>query len=105
MRCCTELSTVHEENDQVLWKFEKNNNFSQSNPYTNNALTILQNNLERENPLLSEDFYAWGSWKMGSYILTKDNQVRRKWKGDPSCYFCEDNITISHLDLFLSSHG
>jgi hypothetical protein len=23
-------------------------------------------------------------------ILTKDNLLKRKWKGDPSCAFCQD---------------
>jgi len=30
-------------------------------------------------------------------ILTKDNLIKRKWVGDPSCYFCSDNENINHL--------
>jgi len=30
-------------------------------------------------------------------ILTKDNLIKRKWKGDPDCYFCSHPETISHL--------
>jgi hypothetical protein len=30
-------------------------------------------------------------------ILTKDNLIKRKWKGDPVCYFCKNLENISHL--------
>jgi hypothetical protein len=30
-------------------------------------------------------------------ILTKDNMIKRKWVGDPSCQFCEGLEDISHL--------
>jgi hypothetical protein len=30
-------------------------------------------------------------------ILTKDNMIRRKWKGDPSYYFCEKEESVTHL--------
>jgi hypothetical protein len=26
-------------------------------------------------------------------ILTKDNMIKRNWKGDPSCYFCQQPVT------------
>jgi len=30
-------------------------------------------------------------------VLTKDNMVKRKWTGDPSCVFCDQVETINHL--------
>jgi len=30
-------------------------------------------------------------------ILTRDNMIRRKWTGDPSCLFCDQNESISDL--------
>jgi len=30
-------------------------------------------------------------------IFTKDNMIRRKWVGDPKCYFCTQNETANHL--------
>ena len=30
-------------------------------------------------------------------ILTKDNLLKRKWKGDPTCYFCDMHESIPHL--------
>ena len=30
-------------------------------------------------------------------VLTKDNMIRRRWAGDPSCKFCDQPETINHL--------
>jgi hypothetical protein len=30
-------------------------------------------------------------------VLTKDNMIRRKWVGTPSCLFCNQNETANHL--------
>ena len=30
-------------------------------------------------------------------ILTRDNMIRRKWPGDPSCLFCDRDESVSHL--------
>jgi hypothetical protein len=30
-------------------------------------------------------------------IITKDNLIKRKWKGYRSCAFCNENETINHL--------
>jgi hypothetical protein len=30
-------------------------------------------------------------------ILTKDNLMRRKWKGSPGCYFCGEPESTDHL--------
>lgn len=30
-------------------------------------------------------------------ILTKDNMIKRKWKGEPECYFCSHPETQTHL--------
>jgi hypothetical protein len=30
-------------------------------------------------------------------ILTKDNMIWRRWKGDPACYFCGMHETVDHL--------
>lgn len=35
-------------------------------------------------------------------FLTKDNMLKRNWKGDPSCYFCHQPETMTHL-LFTCS--
>jgi hypothetical protein len=30
-------------------------------------------------------------------ILSKDNMIKRKWTGEPTCYFCETNESTGHL--------
>ena len=30
-------------------------------------------------------------------ILTKDNLIKRQWKGDPTCYLCHLPETVNHL--------
>jgi len=35
--------------------------------------------------------------KINDAILTKANLIKRKWKGDPACYFCDNHESISHL--------
>ena len=30
-------------------------------------------------------------------ILTKDNLIRRKWQGNPSCVFCDQIESVDHL--------
>jgi hypothetical protein len=30
-------------------------------------------------------------------ILTKENLVKRKWKGNKSCAFCNENESVGHL--------
>jgi zinc-binding in reverse transcriptase len=32
-------------------------------------------------------------------ILTKDNLLKRKWKGDPKCVFCGSLEIVDHLFL------
>jgi hypothetical protein len=36
------------------------------------------------------------SWQ-GGVILTKDNLMRRNWKGNKLCVFCSNSETIRHL--------
>jgi hypothetical protein len=34
---------------------------------------------------------------MNNAVLTKDNLLKRKWVGSPTCYFCDKDETVSHL--------
>ena len=37
-------------------------------------------------------------WLMANdAILTKDNLIKRKWVGNPKCYFCDLDESINHL--------
>jgi len=34
---------------------------------------------------------------MNNAILTKDNLIKRRWSGTPTCYFCNSDENIQHL--------
>lgn len=34
---------------------------------------------------------------LNNAVLTKDNLLKRNWAGDPTCYFCTNAKTVSHL--------
>jgi len=87
----------------VIWKFEKNGTFSVKSTY--NALT----NCDGGQPFK----HIWKSkipakikiflWSVANEaILTKDNLLKRRWRGDPLCYFCHQPETTNHL-LFTCS--
>jgi hypothetical protein len=84
--------------DVVVWKFSNNGLFNVKSVYK--ALTYSD-----------ADPYHKTIWKgkipakikiflwliMNNAILTEDNMIRRQWKGSPTCYFCEQDESISHL--------
>jgi hypothetical protein len=38
------------------------------------------------------------TWLMeNNAILTKDNMIKRKWTGDPTCLFCTQDENLEHL--------
>jgi hypothetical protein len=37
-------------------------------------------------------------------ILTKDNLVKRKWKGSTTCAFCNENESSQHLFFWVSNY-
>jgi hypothetical protein len=39
----------------------------------------------------------FSGWFLNNTILTKDNIIKRKWQGDPTCYFCLMDESASHL--------
>lgn len=65
---------------------------------------------------------TWRSWKLedgtpvnvlfqilvttlNSYmesILTKDNLMKRNWKGDPICHLCDEEKNIAHLPFLFA---
>lgn len=80
------------------WKFSKNGNFSVKSVYK--ALTIddayfyYQKIWKRLIPAKIKNFL----WLLANNaILTRDNMVRRKWTGDPSCLLCDEDEAVTHL--------
>jgi hypothetical protein len=95
-----ELACIHlcEGNDIISWKFGNKGLFSVKSIY--NVMTANDSGP-----------YAKAIWKgripskikiflwmvSSNAILTKDNMIKRKWVGDPACYFCPSEETTSHL--------
>jgi len=82
----------------VLWSLEKNIKFSVRSMY--NALTrsdagIYHKMLWKGKIPTKIKIFMW--LLMNDAILTKDNLLKRKWQGDPTCYFCDEPESISHL--------
>lgn len=84
--------------DVVSWKLENSGKFSVKSTY--NALTNSDGG-----PTFK---YIWKGkippkikiflWLVANNaILTKDNMIKRKWNGDPLCYFCQQHETVTHL--------
>ena len=94
---------LSEEKDVIIWKLERNHLFfSFKSLY--NALTSNDNGqcfkiIWKAKIPHKVKIFMW--LLANGVILTKDNLLRRKWKGDPECYFCEENETITYL--FFSS--
>jgi hypothetical protein len=49
--------------------------------------------LEIEDTFKNKDLYV----AVGTGLLTWDNMIKRKWKGDDSYYFCCQAKTVQHL--------
>jgi hypothetical protein len=89
---------LENELDRIVWSLEKNRRFSVKSVY--NSLTSLDEGSyhkliwEGKVPAKIKIFM----WLMiNNAILTKDNLLNRKWKGNPECYFCSCPESIPHL--------
>jgi hypothetical protein len=87
-----------EAEDQFVWNVNKNSVFSVKSMYT--SLMLGKSVPEKcaswklRVPLKTKIF-LWYLKK--GIILTKDNLIKRKWKGDRKCCFCNSDETIQHL--------
>ena len=84
--------------DRVVWSLEKSGRFSVKSLYeglTKNECGVsLKRNWKGKIPAKIKIFL----WLMSNdVVLTKDNLLKRKWQGDPTCVFCECDETIPHL--------
>jgi hypothetical protein len=85
-------------NDVVRWKLGSGDRFSVKSVY--NALIVNDSgpyhkkNWKGKLPAKIKIFL----WLiLNNAILTKDNMLRRKWVGSPTCYFCNQEESVSHL--------
>ena len=94
---------LSDELDIPIWCWNKSKIFSVKSVY--NHMTRGENNENLE--------YIWKAkiplqikifmWLVhNKSILTRDNMVKRKWQGDPTCIFCSQLETCDHL-FFIST--
>lgn len=84
--------------DIVKWRLSPKGLFTVKSMY--NALTLndlgsYHKEVWKSKILAKIQIFLW--LVLNNAILTKDNLVKRKWQGTPTCYFCNMNETTSHL--------
>jgi len=89
---------LHDSDDVILWKFEKSGKFSVKSLY--NALTSddsgpFHKNIWKGKVPQNIKIFIW--LLTNNAILTKDNHLKRKWSGSPSCAFCNQDENANHL--------
>jgi hypothetical protein len=89
---------TNEKADGVVWKWEKSGNFSVKSMYkhlfTNDERDGNKQLWKAKIPLKVKIF-MWLT--LQDSILTKDNLLKRKWRGSPACTFCQDTESVNHL--------
>lgn len=86
------------ERDKQKWAWEKSGMFSVSSMYDHlfsNEENFPNTMLWKEKVPLKNKTFLWLA--QHNAILTKDNLLRRKWKGDKRCAFCVMDESIAHL--------
>jgi len=86
------------QNDVILWKWNNKKVFTTKSVY--NHLSAEENTNAYKHIWKSKiphkiKIFTWLLER--GVILTKDNLVKRKWDGNPSCMFCDQLETIDHL--------
>jgi hypothetical protein len=84
--------------DVITWKFGPKGRFTVKSVY--DALLVNESGICHKKMWKSKipskiKIFLW--LVMNNAILTKDNMIRRKWKGDPACYFCPHDESVNHL--------
>jgi hypothetical protein len=89
---------LNDEVDIPVWKWSKNGRFSVKSVYM--YLTKDENGPRFSKiwkAKLPEKIKIFMWMLVQKVILTKDNMLRKRWKGNPGCYFCGDVETVNHL--------
>jgi hypothetical protein len=85
-------------NDIIKWKWGGRGHFTSKSVYDHltkdDCGANFQHIWKSKIPLEIKIF----TWQLeNNAIPTKDNMVKRKWDGNPSCMFCEQLETLNHL--------
>jgi hypothetical protein len=89
---------LNADRDRVVWDWEKSGKFSVKSTYKqlcSHECGPSFKNLWKAKIPLKIRIFMWLVFQ--NVILTKDNLVKRKWKGSPTCYFCKENESSQHL--------
>jgi hypothetical protein len=89
---------LNSENDLIFWKWSKNKSFTVKSVYehlTRDDNGAAYNRVWKAKFPEKIKIFMWLIEQKS--ILTKDNMLKRKWKGNPRCYFCASPETNDHL--------
>ncbi|EEE54019.1 hypothetical protein OsJ_00679 [Oryza sativa Japonica Group] len=90
--------TLSNEKDCFIWSLYKNGHFSVKSMYNaiiNSNVIIHKRILWKVKVPLKIKVFMWFLHK--KVILTKDNLIKRKWRGNKQCCFCNTQETIQHF--------
>ena len=84
--------------DIVTWKWNSKKTFTTKSVYnrlSSGSESNRFNHIWKSKIPYKIKIFTWLLEK--GAVLTKDNMIRRRWAGDPSCKFCDQPETINHL--------
>jgi hypothetical protein len=89
---------LHNDTDRIYWRFGKNGKFSVKSCYS--ALTKSDAGPDHKRIWKGKvphkiKYFMW--LMTNDAVLTKDNLIKRKWNGSPSCQFCNLEESCDHL--------
>jgi hypothetical protein len=93
-------ATLNDEDEIALWRWSKSKSFTVKSVYehltSNGSGNDYRSAWKARIPEKTKLFMWLVEHKS---ILTKDNMLRRKWKGNPGCY-----IFVMHLKLLITCY-
>lgn len=101
LRGLRDLLFIHRltnEKDKQKWAWEKSGKFSLKSLYDHLFMSeprFPNKMLWKAKIPLKIKIFLWLAAQ--DAILTKDNLVKRKWKGNKKCAFCEEEESITHI--------
>jgi hypothetical protein len=105
LHLCQRLMAVqlNDELDRFIWKLTPSGLFSVKSMYEdlmNEPTPFLRKYLWKLKIPLKIKIFMW--FLNNKVLLTKDNLVKRKWKGCSKCVFCGEQETVEHLFISCS---
>ena len=83
--------------DEISWKWGGKKIFTTKSVYDhlNQQPKVRSEHIWKAKIPYKVKIFTWLPEK--NAILTKDNLIRRKWQGNPSCVFCDQIESVDHL--------